>query len=65
MDREELRYHEEARRKGVSLNRRGEDSWSIGAPPAIDKPGQHIVPSEPSSRAIASGWPMAAYSSAR
>jgi hypothetical protein len=48
MDREELLYHEEARRQGVSLHRRGEDSWSIGAPPAIEplQPGQHIVPSE-------------------
>jgi hypothetical protein len=48
MDRVELRYHGEARRQGVSLHRRGEDSWSIGALPAIEplQPGQHIVPSE-------------------
>jgi hypothetical protein len=48
MDLDELRYHEAARRQGLSLHRRGEDSWSIGGPPAINplQPGRHIVPSE-------------------
>jgi hypothetical protein len=48
MDREELRYHEAARRQGVSLHRRGEDLWSIGALPTTEplKPGQPVVPSE-------------------
>jgi hypothetical protein len=47
MDREELRYHEAATRQGLSLQRRGEDFWSLGPPPSVEPltPGRKVEPS--------------------
>jgi hypothetical protein len=48
VDRDEVRYHEAATKRGLSLWRRGEDSWSLGKAPNLEplQPGRPIEPSE-------------------
>jgi hypothetical protein len=45
-DRDEVRYHEAAAKQGLSLWRRGDDSWSLGAAPHLEplQPGRPIEP---------------------
>lgn len=48
VDRDEARYHEVATRMGLSVWRRGEDSWSLGKAPNLEplQPGQPVEVSE-------------------
>jgi hypothetical protein len=48
MDLDGLRYHEAATKLGLSLWRHGNDSWSLGPPPATEplQPGRPVQVSE-------------------